>query len=114
MLLGVVLSTVLIMVTLVSIVSTLAKSVKEAAAMVGPLSLVSILFGFATMLLDANAWWCYLIPILNSATALSAIFSAAANPTFVLITVGVNVLFAVGLAALLAKLFNSEKVMFNK
>ena len=114
MLLGVVLSTVLVMVALVSIGSALAKSVKEAAAFVGPLSLVSILFGFGTMLLDANTWWCYLVPLLNSATALSVIFSATANPAFVLLTIGVNVVLAVGLSALLAALFNSEKVMFNK
>ena len=104
MLLGVVLSTVLVMVALVSIGSALAKSVKEAAAFVGPLSLVSILFGFGTMLLDVNTWWCYLVPLLNSATALSVIFSAAANPAFVLLTIGVNVVLAVGLSALLAAL----------
>ena len=114
MLLGVVLSSVLVMVALVSVVSTLAKSVKEAASMVGPLTVMVMLFGLSTMLFDTGAWYFYLIPLLNSAAAMSGIFSFAVNPMFVLITIVVNLVAAVLLSVLLSKLFNSEKVMFNK
>ena len=45
---------------------------------------------------------------------MSSIFSFLASPVAVLITIIVNLVAAALLAFLLAKMFDSEKIMFNK
>ena len=116
MLLGVVLSSVLVMVALVSIVSAFAKSVKEATGMIGPLMILVMLLGVSTMFSSGatGSYLWYLIPLYNSARAMSGIFSFLASPVAVLITIAVNLVVAALLAVLLAKMFDSEKIMFNK
>ncbi len=116
MLLGVVLSSVLVMVALVSIVSAFAKSVKEATGMVGPLTVLVMLLGLSTMFSTGatGSYLWYLIPLYNSARAMNGIFSFLASPVAVLITIAVNLVVAALLAVLLAKMFDSEKIMFNK
>lgn len=116
MLLGIVLSSVLVIVALVSVVSAFAKSVKEATAMIGPLMILVMLLGVSTMFSSGStgSYFWYLIPLYNSARAMNGVFSFAASPVAVLITVVINVAAAVGLAFLLAKMFDSEKIMFNK
>ena len=116
MLLGIVLSSVLVIVALVSVVSAFAKSVKEATAMIGPLMILVMLLGVSTMFSSGStgSYLWYLIPLYNSARAMNGVFSFAASPVAVLITVVINVVAAMGLALLLAKMFDSEKIMFNK
>lgn len=116
MLLGIVLSSVLVIVALVSVVSAFAKSVKEATAMIGPLMILVMLLGVSTMFSSGStgSYLWYLIPLYNSARAMNGVFSFAASPVAVLITVVINVAAAIGLAFLLAKMFDSEKIMFNK
>lgn len=116
MLLGVILSSVLVLVALVSILSALAKSVKEATSFVGPMMILVVLFGISTMFTGSSGGsvWLYCIPLYNSARAMSAVFSFAASPLRVLVTVAANVVCALLLSVLLAKMFDSEKIMFNK
>lgn len=116
MILGIVLSSVLVMVALVSIVSAFAKSVKEATGMIGPLMILVMLLGVSTMFSSGatGSYLWYLIPLYNSARAMSGIFSFLASPVAVLITIAVNLVVAALLAVLLAKMFDSEKIMFNK
>ena len=116
MLLGVVLSSVLVMVALVSIVSAFAKSVKEATGMIGPLMILVMILGISTMFSSGatGSYLWYLIPLYNSARAMNGIFSFLASPVAVLITIAVNLVVAALLAVLLAKMFDSEKIMFNK
>ena len=116
MLLGIVLSSVLVIVALVSVVSAFAKSVKEATAMIGPLMILVMLLGVSTMFSSGStgSYLWYLIPLYNSARAMNGVFSFAASPVAVLITIVINVVAAMGLAFLLAKMFDSEKIMFNK
>lgn len=116
MLLGIVLSSVLVMVALVSIVSAFAKSVKEATGMIGPLMILVMILGLSTMFSSGatGSYLWYLIPLYNSARAMSGIFSFLASPVAVLITIAVNLVVAALLAVLLAKMFDSEKIMFNK
>ena len=116
MILGIVLSSVLVIVALISVISAFAKSVKEATGMIGPLMILVMLLGVSTMFSNGavGSYFWYLIPLYNSARAMSGIFSFAASGVAVLITVIANLLCAVLLALLLAKMFDSEKVMFNK
>ena len=76
-LLGVViLSTVLLLITLISIVSAFAKSVKEAQTYVTPLMIVVILVGVTAMFgSGAKTELCYyLIPVYNSVQCMVGIF----------------------------------------
>ncbi len=116
MLLGIVLSSVLVIVALISLISAFAKSVKEATNMIGPLMILVVLLGVSTMFTSgaAGAFFWYLIPLYNSARAMSGIFSFAASPLNVIITIASNLVVALLLAFALAKMFDNEKIMFNK
>ena len=114
--LGLILSSVLVIVALISVISALAKSVKEATNMIGPLMILVMLLGVSTMFSSgaAGSFFWYLIPLYNSARAMSGIFSFAPSAVSVLITIGTNIVVAVLLAVGLAKMFDNEKIMFNK
>lgn len=113
-LLGVVISTVLVLVAAVSILSTFAKSVKEATAFVSPVMIVVMVVALASSFLPSGKWYFSCVPILNSAMTLGTVFSMAVNPVYVLLTVVVNLLVAFGLGFLLTKMFESEKILFSK
>ena len=113
-LLGVVLSTVLVLVAAVSILSTLAKSVKEATAMVSPVMIVVMVVSLASSFLPSGKWYFSCIPLLNSAMTLGTVFSLAVNPLHVFLTIVVNLLVAFGFGFLLTKMFENEKIMFSK
>ncbi len=113
-LLGIVLSSVLIMVAIVSILSAWAKSVKEATAMISPVMIVVLVAALASSFLPMNEWYFFCIPLLNSSASLAGIFSMAMNPLFVAITVLVNLLVTALLMWALSKMFCSEKMMFSK
>ena len=117
LLLGIILSTVLIMISLISVISAYAKTVKEAATMVLPLMIVIMVVGVTSMVggneaQTAMSW--YLIPIYNSVQAMVGIFSFGYSITNVAITIVVNIIYAGLFSFVLAKMFNSEKIMFSK
>ena len=113
-LLGIVLSSVLVMVGVVSIASTFAKSVKEASGMVSPIMILALVAGMTASFLPTSAWYVYCIPLINSAAAMNGIFSLAFNPLHVVLTVSVNFAAAILLSLLLTKMFDSEKIVFSK
>lgn len=117
LLLGIILSTVLIMISLISVISAYAKTVKEAATMVLPLMIVIMVVGVTSMVGGNEAQtvmsW-YLIPIYNSVQAMVGIFSFGYSITNVAITIVVNIIYAGLFSFVLAKMFNSEKIMFSK
>lgn len=103
--------------TLVSIVSAFAKTVKEASSYSAPLMMVLMVLGITSMLAQGNAatnGWVYLIPIIGPLQALVGIFGFNANPLFILIAFISSLVYAVGLGFVLIKMFNNEKVIFNK
>lgn len=76
LLLFVILSTVLVIIGAISLMSGLAKSVKEAGTMVSPLMIVVMLIGVSTMFGDGapkEVYW-YLIPFYNSVQCMNGIF----------------------------------------
>lgn len=116
LLLGVILTTVLVMVSLISIISAFAKSIKEAGTMVSPLMILVMLVGLSPMFGgDAEkSLGVFCIPIYNSVQCMHAIFSFTYQPVQVVVTIIVNVVFAGLMAWALTRMFNSEKVMFSK
>ena len=116
LLLLVVVITALFFTTLLTIVSTYAKSVKEASSLAGPLMIVVMVIGMTGMMAtSANTnLLMYLIPIYNSIQSLTGILNQSYNIWAILITVGINIgCISLGVY-LLTKMFNSEKIMFNK
>lgn len=113
--LGVVLSTVLILVTLISIISAFAKSVKEASGLVIPVMLITLLCGVFSMFASGlSSIGLFFIPLFNSALVISSVLSGAVSGAAVAITVCVNIAFTALLVFLLTLMFKSERIMFNK
>lgn len=116
MLFGIVLSTVLITVSVISVISAFSRSVKEASAYVVPLMIVVMLIGVTGMFGNGapKSPFLYLIPFYNSVQAMNGIFSFAASAVNIVVTVVSNLVYTVLLAFLLAKMFGSERIMFSK
>lgn len=112
--LGVILSTVLLFVSVISVLSALAKSVKEATSMVTPLMLLVTVIGVSGMFGGSSEPLMHLIPVYNSVQCISGIFSMSYEPVNVIITMVTNVAVSAVMVAVLTKVFNSERVMFNK
>lgn len=115
MLAVVILSTVLLIVSLVSIISAYAKTVKEAQTYVSPLMIVTMLVGVTAMFSGGikTEIWYYLIPLYNSVECMVGIFSFNAVPLYMAVTVIANVCYAALGAAVLSQMFNSEKIIFS-
>ena len=112
--LGVVLSTVLILVSLISIISTCAKSVKEATGLVVPVMLIVMLCGVFSMIVKGASFGFYFIPIFNSALLISSVLSGVISGGAIAATICTNLAFSGFLVFVLTLMFKSERVMFNK
>ncbi len=111
----VILSTVLVLITIISIISAYAKTIKEASTYVTPLMIASMLIGLSGMMGSAvTNPLLYLIPIFNSVQSMIGIFSFEMNILNILITVGANIAVTAVGVFVLTRMFNSEKIMFNK
>ncbi|MBR3878753.1 MAG: ABC transporter permease [Clostridia bacterium] len=115
MLAAVILSTVLVFITLISIISAYAKTVKEAGTYLTPLMILSMLIGLSGMMGEAATERAlYAIPIFNSVQNMIAIFSFNGDVINVIITVCANIAVTSIGVFVLTRMFNNEKIMFNK
>ena len=115
-LLIVILATVLIMASAVSLLSALAKDVKNAGTMITPFMLVIMLCGLMPMFQNGipESLTAYLIPFYNSIQVMTSVFAHETRWMPVVVTLAANVVYT-GLAVWgLTRMFNSEKVMFSK
>ena len=113
--LGVILATILLFVSVISVISALASSVKEATGYVSPLMILVTIVGVSGMFgSNGGELWAYFVPVYNSVQCISGVFSLSYEPIHILITMLVNCAAAGVFAFLLTKLFNSERVMFKK
>ena len=115
--LGIILITVMMFTMIMSVLSTFAKSVKEATQFVTPAMIVVMLASVTSMIGGGKAVTnpaLYLIPIYNSAQCLTMLFSGEFYGLCYLFTILSDALFVVLGVVLLAKMFNNEKIMLNK
>jgi sodium transport system permease protein len=115
-LLLVIFASVLIMASAVSLLSALAKDVKNAGTMVMPFMLVIMLAGLLPMFQDgaSSSLVVYLIPFYNSIEVMTAVFAHEMNWMFIIVTLASNLVYT-GIAVWgLTRMFNSEKVMFSR
>ena len=112
----VILSTVLVLVAMISLISAFAKTIKEAQTLVMPLMVVAMFVGITAMFgggAQTDLYY-YLIPLYNSVQCMVAIFSFEISTTNILVAVVSNLVYT-GLGVfLLAKMFNSERIVFSK
>ena len=112
----IILATVLIMASAVSLLSALAKDVKNAGTMIMPFMLVVMLCGLTPMFQSSTpeSMTAYLIPFYNAVQVMTAIFAHELKWMPVIVTLAANIAYT-GVAVWgLTRMFNSEKVMFSK
>ena len=115
-LLLVILASVLIMASAVSLLSALAKDVKNAGTMITPFMLVVMLAGLLPMFQTGTPdnLAVYLIPFYNSIEVMTDVFAHSLRWTPVLITLVSDIAYT-GIAVFgLTRMFNSEKIMFSR
>lgn len=116
LLLGIILTTVLVLVALMSIISACAKNIKEAGTANAPLMIVSMGVSLSTMFggTGEKSLGLFCIPLYNSVQCMHGIFSFQYAPGQIVVTMVSNLVYALLLTWVLTRLFNSEKVMFAK
>lgn len=116
LLLGVILSTVLVLVALISVISAFSKSIKEASGICSPLMILTMVVSLVPMMgaeqLEKIGMFC--VPILNSVLCMNDIFSFEANVAKIVLTIIMNIIYAGLMTFGLTKIFNSENAMFSK
>ena len=114
LLLGVILTTVLVLVSLISIISACARSIKEASTANSPLMIVTMGLSLTTMFGGdgEKSLGVFSIPLYNSVQCMYGIFSFQYTAGQMAVTMLTNLVCATLLTWVLTRLFNSEKVMF--
>lgn len=115
LILALIISIVVVIISAFSVLSALAKSVKEAGTLITPVMMIIILLGVCAMFISGTpALWLFVIPLMGSGLALSSIMSFTASGLAVGMAILSNVILAALFIVLLAFLFKSERVMFNR
>lgn len=115
LLLLLVLSIVLVLIAILSLVSAQAKTVKESATLIGPMNIIVMVIGIAGGYMgavDTNVLTS-LVPLYNFSKCMSAIMAGNVNILGIAVTIGSNLLYTLLCTWLLARMFNSERVMFS-
>ena len=109
-------STSLVFVSVLSILSAFSKTVKEATAYASPIMIVVMLMGFASAVFGEipDGVHFYMIPVVNSSLSFSSIISFETSTVNLAVTAASNTVFAILAAFVLAKMFGSERIIFDK
>lgn len=111
---GIIVITVLLFTVLLTIISTFAKSVKEATGLAVPVMVLVMVVSLATSIFSIGGIAGYFIPFFNVVLCMTSILSFEFSVAGFLITLAVDAaVFALGVFALV-KMFNNEKIMFNR
>lgn len=115
MLLLVVLSTVLLLVSVFSIISTYAKTIKEASTLSSPVMILGTIVAVMSSVGDPSEGVPqYFIPLFNSVQCFSGILGLKYSNGQIAVTVVSNLVIAGICVFAMAKMFDSEKIMFSR
>ena len=114
MIFGLIISAVLVIITAFSMLSAIAKSVKEAGTLITPLMIIIIVLGVVSMVIPSASVGLYAIPLLGCELALSSIFTFSITPLGFILAILSNVVVAAALIVVLSFMFKSERIMFNR
>lgn len=105
----------LLLVAIGSLLSAFAKSVKEANSYMGVMMVLVVIVGvFSTFGNMPDNVLFNLIPVYNTVLTLNRIFTFNINIIYLVITICSNLAYSILISFVLARMFNSEKIMFNK
>lgn len=116
MLAGVILTTVLVIITVMSIVSAYANTMKEAQMISTPLMIGVMAIGILSAIGVSSepSVFLYAIPLYNSSLCINGVFSLTPSTVGVLVTCASNIVFTALGIFILTRMFNNEKIMFRK
>ena len=97
-------------------VSTYAKSIKEASALSMPLMIIVMLISMSNFMSTTASMnpVTYLIPIYNISQCLVQLFSLNVEPLCFIITILSNIVYISLGVYIITKIFNNEEIIFNK
>ncbi len=112
----VLMATVLVIVGLISVISAYAKTIKEASMLIMPFYFITLIVGIVTSFgADPNqGLLVHFVPIYGAVNLLSGIFVFNWSIVNLLVVVLSSIVYTTGFIYLLNKMFNSEKIMFQK
>ena len=112
----VIISITLFFIAVLAVISAFAKSVKEASSLSLPVMILVMLIGVSGFMSSGAATnpVYYLIPVYNAVQSLTAILSTNVNSLCLLVCVLSNLVYVVIIVVLIARMLNSEKIMFKK
>ncbi|MBR6795129.1 MAG: ABC transporter permease [Clostridia bacterium] len=112
---AVILSSVLVIVALVSLISSFARSVKEASTYVAPLMIIVMLLGVTTMFSSGDLMTvAYMIPLYNSVNCIAGIFGGDYSFLSIAVTALSNLAVMGLLTYALTLMFNHERMITDK
>ncbi|MBP5242376.1 MAG: hypothetical protein J6Z36_01645 [Clostridia bacterium] len=113
-LLAMIVLTVLLFTVILTIISTYAKSVKEASGLSVPVMVLILVLSLASSIVPVSGMVGYCIPLFNVVLCVTSIVAMEFSLVGFLLTLAINTaLIAAGVVALV-KMFDSEKVIFNR
>ena len=106
---------VLLFTSILTVLSTLAKSIKEATQYAMPIMVITMMIGVLSMSgnIPTNPAL-YLVPVYNIAMGLTSVFAGKIDALNIILATVSNVAYIAGAVFALTKLFNNEKIMFSK
>jgi sodium transport system permease protein len=112
----VVISVTLLFIAILAIISAYAKSVKEASSLSLPVMILVMLIGVSGFMSSGAATnpVYYLIPVYNAVQSLTAILSGNVNSLCLGVAIISNICYVTIIVILLARMLNSERIMFKK
>ncbi|MDR0571205.1 MAG: ABC transporter permease subunit [Clostridiales Family XIII bacterium] len=110
----VILSTILVIISLISLTSAYAKTVREASLIASPLMLAVMLAGVSGMFGTESRAAYYLIPIYNSVHSMRGILAFDYLPLNAATTALSNLGYALAGGFALARMFDSERIVFTR
>ena len=112
----VLMTTVLFIVGLISIISAYAKTIKEASMLIMPFYFVTLILGLVTSFGSEpiQEAWVHVIPLYGSVNLLAGIFTFNWSIINLILVATSSLVYTLVFVFVLGKMFNSEKVMFQK
>ena len=98
--------------SVIVLIGSFARNMKEAGSYILPVYIVVIVIGVATMQMDVSSnLYLFFIPVVNAVFAMKEILTGQLMFFHILLTLVVDVLATAALVGFIARLFNTEKIL---
>ncbi len=103
-----------LIVSLITVFSAYAKTVKEASAYTGIVMLFVIVLSLVTTFVGNLGGWVAAVPVLNAVAMMQEILSGSVPVLGCLLSIGANIVYSGLLVLAISKMLSSERIMFGK